>query len=248
MTPLVAGIAGGIIAVGFAYAARVPTSMSVALVSAMVGALCTGPGLGVVHWSGVEKVGASMFLSIAVGALVGVLIYACLLTLLARVRWRTGNRLMSLQYATVALLALGYGANDLEKSIGLLAAGSAGATFTVPAWTIFAAVAFFAAGMLAGGTRVAKTVGSKLFLIRPQEALAFQLASAATVIGAALAGGPLSTTQTTASALVGVGAADDPRAVRWLVVARIVVSWFITAPIGFAAGALTGAIARLVTA
>jgi inorganic phosphate transporter, PiT family len=236
--PLLAGIIGGIVAVLGAYAVRIPTSMSVALFASMVGALAVGPGIGAVHWLGVEKVAIAQVASIAAGAVGGFVAYALVAALLLRVHRRLGDRIMALQYATVALLGIGYGANDLEKSAGLLAAGSATASFSVPAWTVVVAVACFAAGMAVGGVRVAKTIGGKLFSIRSQSALACQFAAAVTVIAAALAGGPLSTTQTTASSLVGVGAAVNPREVHWLVAARIVAAWFVTAPIAIAAGAL----------
>jgi PiT family inorganic phosphate transporter len=235
---LVAAIAGALASVSGAYAGRVPTSMSVALFSSMIGALWAGPGLAAVHWSGVEKVAASMAASIIVGLLGGALAYVVILCILIFVRRQTAERIVSLQYVTVALLAFGYGSNDLEKTAGLLAAGIPSATFGVPIWTIAVAAAFFAAGMAIGGVRVAKTVGGKLFSIRPHHALAFQLASALTVIGAAHFGGPLSTTETSASAIVGVGAASNPRAVRWHVVRHIVLSWVITIPTALAAGAL----------
>lgn len=241
---LVAAIAGALAAVCGAYAGRVPTSMSVALFSSMVGALWVGPGLGAVHWNGIEKVAASMTASMVIGVAAGALAFVVIASILICVRRQTAEHIVSLQYLTVALLAVGYGSNDLEKTAGLLAAGIPSATFSVPAWTIAVAVAFFAAGMAIGGVRVAKTVGGKLFSIRPHHALAFQLASALTVIGAAHFGGPLSTTETSASAIVGVGAASNPRAVRWRVVAHIVVSWIFTIPTSMAAGALAELVVR----
>lgn len=236
--PLLAGIVGGIVTVLGAYAVRIPTSMSVALFGSMVGALFVGPGGGAVHWAGIDKVAITQAASIAAGGIGGFIAYALVAALLLRVHRGTGDRIVDLQYLTVALLGLGYGANDLEKSAGLLAAGESVSAFSVPAWTIVVAVTCFAAGMLVGGMRVAKTVGGKLFSIRPQSALASQLAAAITVIVAAIAGGPLSTTQTTASSLVGVGAAVNPREVHWVVAARIVAAWFVTAPIAIACGAL----------
>jgi inorganic phosphate transporter, PiT family len=246
LLPLCAGIAGAIAAVGFAYVAEVPTSMSIALVGSMIGALATGPGLGFVHWPGVERVVVSMLASVIVGGVAGALFSALLTVLLVRVRWSVGERLMSLQYVTAALLSLGYGANDLEKSVGLLAAATGASTFVIPGWSIAVAVACFAVGLAFGGLRVAKTVGGKMFLIRPYHALAFQSAAAATVIGAALAGGPLSTTQTSASAMAGVGAVQDVRGVHWLVVQRIAVSWLVTIPVALAAGSLAGLAVRLI--
>jgi PiT family inorganic phosphate transporter len=237
--PLLAGIAGGVMTVLTAYGLRVPTSMSVALFSSMIGALWAGPGLAAVRWADVAKIGISMGGSILVGFVAGIVAYAIVAWLLTRVRRKIAERIVALQYVTVGLLAFGYGANDLEKSAGLLAAGIPSATFSVPVWTLAVAVVCFAFGMAVGGVRVAKTVGGKLFSIRPQHALAFQLAASSTVITASVFGGPLSTTETTASAIMGVGAAVNPRAVHWQVAAHIVLAWLVTAPFALGAGGLS---------
>ena len=245
---LVASIFGGIAALLVAYALSVPVSASVALVSATAGALAAEHKLGLLHWAGVIKVAVSLIASIVVGFLAGAIIYTLLVFALRKVDFHTGRRLMRLQYASVALQAVGYGANDAEKMMGLLVVattvGSSPSQFTVPLWVIAASVTAFAVGMALGGTRIAKTVGGKLFHILPLHALAFQSAAAMTVLAAAAAGGPLSSTETTASAIMGVGAAANPRAVHWAVARRLVLAWFVTAPIGFAAGSAAAIFGR----
>jgi len=244
-----AGMIGAIGAQAVAYIARVPTSGSVALVGAMIGSLWAGPGLQVVHWGGVEKVAIALVASPVVGFAAGAFVYALLVALLAPLSRKAGDRVMRLQYAGVALQALGYGANDAEKTVGLLAAAAVVAggasSFVVPFWVIALTALSFAAGMALGGLRIAKTMGNRLFSIRPQHALAFQFAAAATVLGAAAVGGPVSTTQTTASAIVGVGASANLRALHVRTAAKIVVSWFFTAPIAIGAGAAATALANL---
>jgi len=224
--------------------------MSLALVSAMVGSLLVGVGAHAVIWRGVWKVVLSAFASAGVGAVMGALAFAALNVLLRPFSRAAGDRVMKLQYGTVALQALGYGANDAEKMMGLMAvAGTsqvAAHAFHVPLWAIVAAIGAFAVGMAFGGLRVAKTVGGKLFTIRPEDGLAFQGAAGATVMLAAFLGAPLSTTETTASAIVGVGAVSQPRRVHWRVVANMLAWWFVTMPIAFATGALAGWIVRLI--
>jgi inorganic phosphate transporter, PiT family len=245
---LLAAVVAAVVAVLVAYAARVPTMMSLALLCAMVGSLLVGPGASVIHWPGVIKVALSTSGSALVGLLAGMAAYALLRFLLRPVSRATGDRLMHLQYGTVALQAMGYGANDAEKMMGLMAAAGAlqagSHVFAVPLWVIAGAVAAFACGMAVGGLRIAKTVGGKLFTIRPQHALAFQAAAGSTVIAAALLGAPLSTTETTASAIVGVGAVAQPRRVHWDVVAQIARAWLLTVPVALAAGAVAGLIVR----
>jgi PiT family inorganic phosphate transporter len=238
--PLEGGILGGIGSLLAAYAFRIPTTASVGLVSAMVGSLWASHEQQLILWPGVIKVGYSLIGSIVVGWLAGACAYVLGWIVLARVNFKTGARIMKLQNLTVAAQALGYGANDAEKMMGLMAAGillgSRDSGFSVPLWIIAVSIAAFAAGMAIGGIRVAKTIGGKIFRIRPLHALSFQLAAATTVLSAAAFGGPLSTTQTTASAILGVGAAASPRRVHWQVATAMVAAWFLTVPVGLACG------------
>jgi len=250
MPLLLAAIGASLAAVLLSYAMRFPTMMSLSLVSAMVGSLLVGHGADVVHWPGVIKVVVSAFGSALAGFVMGALAFSLLNVLLRPVSRATGDHLMKLQYGTVGLQALGYGANDAEKMMGLMAAAVvpqvAGHAFHVPLWAIAAAIAAFGGGLAIGGMRVAKTVGGKLFTIRPEHALAFQAAAGVTVMAASFAGAPLSTTETTASAIVGVGAIARPRRVYWRVVARLVGAWLITMPVAFSFGMLAGLIVRWV--
>ena len=248
--PLVGGMAGGILALLVAYAARVPVSASVALVSATIGSLLVTHQVHQLMWSGVAKVGVSLIASIVVGFIAGAFVYTLAVLAFRNVNLRTGMRLMRLQYVSMTLQAIGYGANDAEKTMGLIVAatmiGTASTSFAVPLWVMAVSIAAFALGMAVGGTRIAKTVGGKLFRIRPLHALSFQVASAATVLTASALGAPLSTTETTASAMLGVGAADNPRLLRWQVARELVVAWLLTAPVGLMAGVIATSALRTV--
>jgi inorganic phosphate transporter, PiT family len=237
-----AGIVGGIVTRLVMYFARVPASGSVALVGGMVGSLWAGPGLSVVKWHGVGKVVVALVASPLVGFFAGALAYAIVLLILSFVSRGTGDRIMRVQWATIALQALGYGANDAEKTVGLFAAAllvaGGGTAFATPLWTVALTAVAFSIGMVVGGLRIARTVGNRLFSIRPPHALAFQCAAALTVIAAATFGAPVSSTQTATSAILGVGASDNPRSLHWQTAFRIVASWLLTAPIALGAGAL----------
>jgi PiT family inorganic phosphate transporter len=233
-----------------AYAARVPVSASVALVSATIGSLLVTHQLHQLMWSGVAKVGVSLIGSIVVGFIAGAFVYALAVLTLRNATWRTGTRLMRLQYVSMTLQAIGYGANDAEKTMGLIVAatmiGTSSTSFAVPLWVMAVSIAAFALGMAIGGTRIAKTVGGKLFRIRPLHALSFQVASAATVLTASALGAPLSTTETTASAMLGVGATDNPRSLRWQVARELVVAWLLTAPVGLMTGVIATRALRII--
>jgi inorganic phosphate transporter, PiT family len=244
-----AAVAGAIVTRIVMYLAGVPISGSVALVGSMVGSLWAGPGLSAVNWPGVDKVAVVLVLSPVVGFFAGALAYAVVLLVLSFMSRRTGERLMRLQYATIALQALGYGANDAERTVGVFAAAvlvaGGGVSFATPFWSIALTAAAFAIGMALGGMRIARTVGNRLFSIRSPHALAFQFAAAVTVLGAAAIGGPVSSTETTTSAIVGVGASDNPRTLHWQTAFRIAGSWLLTAPTALCAGALATLVLRL---
>jgi PiT family inorganic phosphate transporter len=73
-------------------------------------------------------------------------------------------------------------------------------------------------------------VGAGFFRVRPIHAFTSQIASASVILGAALFGAPVSTTQVISSAIVGTGAAERIGKVRWGVAGNIVLAWLLTIP------------------
>ncbi len=138
------------------------------------------------------------------------------------------------QVLTAIGLALSHGANDAQKTMGiitmaLLAAGAI-PEFHVPLWVVAAAAASIAAGTATGGWKLIKTIGGKFYKIRPIHGFTTQIGSASVILGAALLGGPVSTTQVVSSAIMGAGSAERFNKVRWGVGKRIVFTWVITIP------------------
>jgi PiT family inorganic phosphate transporter len=113
-------------------------------------------------------------------------------------------------------------------------------TFQVPLWVIAVSASAIALGTWIGGWRLIRTIGGKFFKIRPIHGFTAQIASAGVIMGAALLGGPVSTTQVVSSAVMGVGSAERLSKVHWEVAQQIVFAWFTTIPasglmaIGFA--------------
>jgi PiT family inorganic phosphate transporter len=105
------------------------------------------------------------------------------------------------------------------------------AEFSVPWWVIALSASAIAVGTAVGGWRLIKTLGARFYKIRPVHAFASQLASAGVILGAALFGGPVSSTQVVSSAIMGVGSAERLSKVRWMVARDIVLAWVLTIPI-----------------
>jgi PiT family inorganic phosphate transporter len=139
-------------------------------------------------------------------------------------------------------LGLSHGSNDAQKTMGILAMGllafGAIPRFYVPFWVILACAASIALGSALGGWRLIRTMGARFYKIRPRHALCSQVASTAVILGAALLGGPVSSTQVIGSTIVGVGAAERMPMVRWGVVGQIIMAWLLTIPATCAVGAM----------
>jgi PiT family inorganic phosphate transporter len=121
----------------------------------------------------------------------------------------------------------------------LYSQGYLGGSFHVPFWVVLTCQFAMAAGTLAGGWRIVKTMGSKITRLTPMQGCCAETGGAITLFAATWLGIPVSTTHTITGAIVGVGAARRVSAVRWGVAKSIVVAWVVTLPATAAISALT---------
>ncbi|MCI0475600.1 MAG: inorganic phosphate transporter, partial [Anaerolineales bacterium] len=139
-----------------------------------------------------------------------------------------------IQVVTAITLALSHGTNDAQKTMGVITMGLVAAgvlpTFQVPIWVIAISATAIALGTWFGGWRLIRTLGGKFYKVRPIHGFTTQIASATVILGAALLGGPVSTTQVVSSAIMGVGSAQRVSQVRWGVAGQIVTAWVTTIP------------------
>lgn len=229
----------------------IPTSMTLALVGAMLGWAIIGTGSGV-RWAGAGRVLAAMPISIVAGGALGLAIFAVARRLFGRVAHRRVLRLARGQYLAAALQAFAYGANDLGKTVGLIAvAGAASAASTLSfnnAVPVIAACISFLAGTVLGGWSLAQRIGFGVVRLRPIQAMSAQLGAGAVVAAFAGLGAPVSTTQTIDGGLVGVGLGVRASAVRWGIVREMAASWIVTLPLALLLAATIHAVARLIGA
>jgi PiT family inorganic phosphate transporter len=140
-----------------------------------------------------------------------------------------------LQFVSASLYSLGHGANDAQKTMGIIAVllfsqGHLGSEFYVPFWVVITCQAMMGLGTLMGGWRIVKTMGSRITRLTPMQGFCAETGGAATLFAATALGIPVSTTHTITGAIVGVGAARRVSAVRWNIASSIVVAWVITIP------------------
>ena len=221
-----------------------PSSSGNALVGGLVGAALVEGGVDAVHWGGFDGVrpvgviGALVALAISppLGALGALVVIRFLRRLARRATRRWHGPINGGQWAMSAALAFSHGANDAQKSVGVIAALLLAAgeihTLNAPTWSVFACAGALTIGTSLGGWRIIRTVGRRIYRIQPIEGLSSQTASAGVILGASLLGAPTSTTQVVASSLVGIGAGRGRlHHIHWLIVRRMGFAWMVTIPV-----------------
>jgi PiT family inorganic phosphate transporter len=221
----------------------IPSSSSHAIVGGLMGTVIIGSGLQSVEWSGLAKVLIALFTSPILGFLVGFIITRLTYLLVRNASPRINWFFRRSQIITGLALGLSHGANDSQKTMGLIALGlvvtGQSKQFEVPLWVIAVSALAIALGTATGGWRLIRTLGARFYKIRPVNGFCSQIASASVILGTGLLGGPVSTTQVVSSAILGVGSAERINKVRWGVAGQIAIAWLLTIP-------ATGLIAVLV--
>jgi PiT family inorganic phosphate transporter len=144
------------------------------------------------------------------------------------------------QMFSSAFLSLMHGSNDAQKAAGIMAgallAGGFTQEFTIPDWVLWLSYGTMGLGTLAGGWRIVDTLGRKLTRLKPVGGFCAESSAALSILLATLLHLPVSTTHVTTGAILGVGYARNPRAVRWTLAGQIVWAWVLTIPCSAAMG------------
>jgi PiT family inorganic phosphate transporter len=178
---------------------------------------------------------------------IGLVLGAALMIAVSRIfsKWspqRVDRRFRKLQLLSAAAYSFGHGTNDAQKTMGIIS----GVLFTagildhfyIPFWVILMAHAAIGLGTLAGGWRIVRTMGMKITKLKPVGGFCAETAAAASLLGTAMAGIPVSTTHTIAGAIMGVGSVQRFTAVHWGVARTIVWAWVLTIPVSAVVAAL----------
>ena len=233
---ILAGLLGAIVWDVATWYYGLPTSSSHALIGGFIGAAVSRAGSGVIISQGLYQV----LIFIVVSPVLGLALGFTIMTFVIRISRRSSatkvnSHFRRLQLVSAALYSLGHGTNDAQKTMGIIAvllftSGYLGAQFYVPFWVVLLAHLAIALGTLAGGRRIIKTMGMRITKLAPVGGFSAETAGAATIIGTAVGGIPVSTTHTIAGAIIGVGSTRRLSAVRWGVARRIVWAWVLTIP------------------
>lgn len=229
-----------------------PSSSSTSLVSGLTGAGLFALGNNHIHWgiaelsngtiSGFMKIIIGMFFSPLAGFIVGFLIFKLMRKLMRGLTSKSKKMLIATQYVSVSWLALSHGANDAQKGMAVLAmllfASGVYPAFMVPVWVVFLCASSITVGTLFGGWRIIKTVGFCIYRVKLIHSIADQIGSAFIILSSSFIGAPVSTTQVVTTTLMGVGAGERPRHVRWIMARSIATGWLLNIPFCIIIGAV----------
>ncbi|MSO99342.1 MAG: inorganic phosphate transporter [Rhodospirillaceae bacterium] len=228
-----------------------PSSSSHALIGGLVGAGTAKAGATGIVWTGLGKTVAGIVLSPAVGLGLAMAMMLVVAWMFRRITPFVADKIFRpLQFVAAALYSLGHGANDAQKTMGIIAAllysqGMLDGSFHVPFWVVLSCQAAMGIGTLLGGWRIVRTMGGKITRMSQQQGFCASTSGAIALFLATNYGVPVSTTQTIAGSIVGVGVARSTGAVRWSVARDIITTWVFTIPAAATIGALTYGITRL---
>jgi len=226
-----------------------PSSSSHALIGGLVGAVVAGSGAEWIDWVKVSEVLAILVLTPLISLLAGRYLTRTVLVLFQNSKPSRANPLLKeLQILTSITLALSHGTNDAQKGMGIISLSliifhkispdlmgkiyqpMPGYDFYVPGWVILVCSLALALGVSSGGWRIMKTLGTKLYKVRPVHGFSAQACASIIIYLSSLFGFPVSTTQIVSSSILGAGSAQGFGSVRWGVGKQIFLTWIITIP------------------
>ena len=213
-----------------------PTSSSHALIGAIIGGAIAHYDFSVVNYSNlIGKVFLPSIFAPILGVIGGIIFLFISYLIASKIKAYWVNKLFKyLQLFSSSFMALSHGANDAQKTMGLISMALVAAgvykEFTVPLWVKLAAAVSIALGTMVGGWRIIKTMGMKLTKLRPVDGFSAETSAATTIMLASHFGMPISTTYVITSSIMGVGVAKKLNAIKWSLAFTILTAWFFTIP------------------
>jgi PiT family inorganic phosphate transporter len=212
-----------------------PTSSSHALIGGLVGATIAKAGIEPLVWSGLSKTLIFIVASPCIGFMLGAGLNTIMRNIFPTESERQKKFFRYGQIASSAFYSMGHGANDAQKTAGiiwliLLAGGIASVSDGIPMWAVYASFVAMGLGTLAGGWRIVQTLGFKLTKLEPRGGFTAETGGGMMLFIATAMGIPVSTTHTITGSILGVGASQANPQVKWKKAREIVLAWILTIP------------------
>jgi PiT family inorganic phosphate transporter len=232
---IIGGLAGAIAWSSLCTYFGLPISNSHSLIGGIMGAGIIGLGFEQLVYGGLTKVFAGIIIAPIGGVIFGMVLVGIIITVFAKRRPAVVNRTFGrLQIISSAWFALTHGANDGQKTMGIIVlilfSADLISEIHMPLWVILAAASAMGLGTFFGGYKVIKTLGLRITRLKPYQGFAAETGGGIMLAAFAILGIPASTTHAITGTIMGAGAARRVRAVRWKVSRQIIFSWVITIP------------------
>ncbi|HWB64027.1 MAG TPA: inorganic phosphate transporter [Chitinophagales bacterium] len=244
LTVIAGGLGGAIIWNLFTWWRGIPTSSSHALMGGFAGAAIFKAGIGAINLDKITITLVFIPLAPIVGMIAAFIISNVVINICKNMSYsKVDKYFRGLQLLSSALYSIGHGANDAQKSMGLIwialiITGNADKNGEMPNWVALACYTAMGMGTLLGGWRIVKTMGQRITKLRPFEGFCAETAGAATLFSTAALGIPVSTTHTITGSIMGAGMTKGLNAVKWGVAGELVVAWILTIPASAIMGGL----------
>ena len=214
----------------------IPSSSSHAIIGAIAGASVVAAGVEALNFNGFINILKALFYSPFIAFIFGYLLFSLFKLIFQDLNLSKSNQKFRIvQIFTAAAQAYAHGMNDAQKTMGIitmaLIAYGAQTTYEIPFWVQLTCAIAMGLGTSVGGWRIITTVASNIMKIRPINGVAADISGAFIIFGASFLHIPISTTYIISSSIMGVGASQGLRGVRWGTVQRMVLTWAITLPI-----------------
>jgi len=233
---IIGGLVGTILWVYLASYKGIPVSASHSLIGGFIGAALTKAGIESLNLAGIAKVATFIVVAPVLGMIGGFLFFTLIMWIFRRADPKKVNGwFRRLQLISASSYSITHGANDAQKTMGIIAillfsSGYLGEEFFIPFWVIMTSYTVIALGTLVGGWRVIKTMGIKLTKLRPVHGFCAESAGSIVLAFTSVTGIPVSTTHVIAGSIMGVGATRRLSAVRWKLARGMVWAWILTIP------------------
>jgi len=232
---IIGGLAGAIAWSSLCTYFGLPISNSHSLIGGIMGAGIIGLGFEQLVYGGLTKVFTGIIIAPIGGIIFGMVLVGIIIAVFAKRKPAVVNRTFGrLSIISSAWLALTHGANDGQKTMGIIVlilfSADLISEIHMPLWVILAAASAMGLGTFFGGYKVIKTLGLKITRLKPYQGFAAQTGGGVMLAIFAILGIPASTTHAITGSVMGAGAARRIRAVRWRVSRQIIFSWVITIP------------------
>jgi len=224
-----------------------PSSSTHSLIGGLVGAGIAAAGTGSIFWGvngllgpsheldGFVKIIAFFVISVFIGFFGSYLLHKTTSVLLRNAGRSANRKIIGLNWCAAAVMAFSNAANDSQKQLGMIAmvmvASGLALTADVPLWARFACAVLLALGTIGGGWRIMNTLGRRIFRIEPIHSFDSQFFSASSIAISTVAGAPVSSTQIITMSVLGVGAAENVKKVKWEVGGHIITAMIVTIPV-----------------